>query len=853
MVLQALVDHRGRFTDIDPGWSRKVHDARIFRNTGLLKKLQGGTFLTDQKITVGEVEMPIVILGDSAYPLMPWLMKPYKGQLDSSKERFNQASNQPLTRGQGYSGLSQPDTPAMGRALPPQHDAGERELQAQGPPWRAGGPAPPAATLRVLLLALLWRGSLSQQPGFTLMVPQSVSVQERLCVLVPCTFMYPASYDTKNSQAQLYRYWYKDSAVVGRNPPVASSDPSREVSQETQGRFRLTENPVRGDCSLQISDARQTDAGRYFFRVEGDFKYTYRHSTNGTDLTLTISVPELTEEPEIQISPARGLPGTLLAGEPVTVTCTAPGRCSGPPPRVTWTGPFSDTARNVSAKLANGTWAHSSELRFTPTLGDHGKELICSITYRPPSGPSTRRTVQLRVGYPPGTPNITGTLTRNGRPGPAPLGAEGDVVSLETQEGDSLNLSCEAGSRPEATLSWAKGNESLSPGQGGAGRLELPNLSRGDAGEYRCWAKNSYGSTYRALRVHVQSPMRTLEITVSRANRSDPQLFQDPGTAVGNGSQFMAREGDSLRFLCSVASSPPAALGWMRGGRAVEGAHPVGENQLWLELPNVTAEDGGLYGCWAKNEESSAQGTFQLLIEYSPRLGTGLNSSCQRQGPSISCSCSLRSHPPPRLQWQVDGEPLAGNGSWGALQVSSWAQGDEAVSTLSWTGSGDRGPQIFCLGSNPHGTYAALHFDFSPPRRGAEEPGKLLGVGVACGLGVAIGFFLLGLCVIKLWGQEPAPPSTEAGEMANGSHAKHLADEASVIYSNVPTMPMHHKIPATHRTKGIQDRAAAAQAPLGPGEPEELHYAAIDFSKLQRKGAEPPEAPATEYSEVRRK
>ncbi|XP_065420744.1 uncharacterized protein LOC135974969 isoform X2 [Chrysemys picta bellii] len=37
----------------------------------------------------GEVEMPIVILGDPAYLLMPWLMKPYTGSLDSSKERFN--------------------------------------------------------------------------------------------------------------------------------------------------------------------------------------------------------------------------------------------------------------------------------------------------------------------------------------------------------------------------------------------------------------------------------------------------------------------------------------------------------------------------------------------------------------------------------------------------------------------------------------------------------------------------------------------------------------------------------------------------------------------------------------------
>uniref|UniRef100_A0A674JHX3 Ig-like domain-containing protein n=1 Tax=Terrapene triunguis TaxID=2587831 RepID=A0A674JHX3_9SAUR len=88
------------------------------------------------------------------------------------------------------------------------------------------------------------------------------------------------------------------------------------------------------------------------------------------------------EEPEIQISPARGLLGTLLAGEPVTMTCTAPGRCSGTPPRVTWTGPFSDTARDVSVQLANGTWAHSSALSFTPAPGDHGKELVCSVTYK---------------------------------------------------------------------------------------------------------------------------------------------------------------------------------------------------------------------------------------------------------------------------------------------------------------------------------------------------------------------------------------------------------------------------------------------------------------------------------------
>uniref|UniRef100_A0A8C4Y889 Ig-like domain-containing protein n=1 Tax=Gopherus evgoodei TaxID=1825980 RepID=A0A8C4Y889_9SAUR len=544
------------------------------------------------------------------------------------------------------------------------------------------------------LLKLVPLLSLAQQPGFTLKVPQLVSMQEGLCVLVL------SSYDTDNSWARLYRYWYKDPANVGWDPPVASSNPSRGVSQETLGRFQLAENPADGDCSLQISDARRTDAGRYFLRVEkGSLRYS---PVSLSDSLPSPRVSGLTEEPEIQISPAHGLPGTLLAGEPVTVTCTAPGRCSGPPPRVTWTGPFSDTARDVSAQLANGTWAHSSALSFTPGPGDHGEELVCTVTYRPPQGPSTRRTVRLhRVPPSHDQPGLAALLS----------GAEDDVVSLETWEGDSLSLGCEAGNRPEAALSWAKGNESLSPSQGRAGHLELLNLSRGDAGEYRCWAKNPFGSASRTLRVHVQTLEKTLQITVSRANRN-------PGTLVVNGSQLTAREGDSLRFVCSVASNPPAVLGWVKGGRAVEGTCPVGENQLRLELPNVTAEDGGLYRCWAQNKESSAQGTFQLLVEYSPRPGTGLNSSCQRQGLSVSCSCSLRSHPPPQLHWQVDGEPLAGNSSRGALQVSSWAQGDEAVSTLNWMGSGDGGPRIFCLGSNRHGTYAALHFDFSPPQRG---------------------------------------------------------------------------------------------------------------------------------------
>ena len=78
VIVQALVDHRGRFLDICVGWPGKVHDARVFSNSALFSK---GTnkqlFPGSSSRNIGGVQVPLVILGDPAYPLLPWVMKPY--------------------------------------------------------------------------------------------------------------------------------------------------------------------------------------------------------------------------------------------------------------------------------------------------------------------------------------------------------------------------------------------------------------------------------------------------------------------------------------------------------------------------------------------------------------------------------------------------------------------------------------------------------------------------------------------------------------------------------------------------------------------------------------------------------
>ncbi|XP_074857124.1 2-Hydroxyacid oxidase 2 isoform X5 [Carettochelys insculpta] len=93
VVLQALVDSRGRFQDIYVCWPGSTHDARVFRNSGLCRRLEAGTYIPQREIPLGDTTMPFCIIADAAYPLRPWLMHPYTGHLSASQERFNERLN----------------------------------------------------------------------------------------------------------------------------------------------------------------------------------------------------------------------------------------------------------------------------------------------------------------------------------------------------------------------------------------------------------------------------------------------------------------------------------------------------------------------------------------------------------------------------------------------------------------------------------------------------------------------------------------------------------------------------------------------------------------------------------------
>ena len=92
IILQGKVDFRGWFTDIYVGWPGRVHDARVFANSSLYSRGQQNTLFTpNTSVSLSGADVPLVLLGDPAYPLLPWLMKAYvnNGHLTPQKKLFN--------------------------------------------------------------------------------------------------------------------------------------------------------------------------------------------------------------------------------------------------------------------------------------------------------------------------------------------------------------------------------------------------------------------------------------------------------------------------------------------------------------------------------------------------------------------------------------------------------------------------------------------------------------------------------------------------------------------------------------------------------------------------------------------
>ena len=88
---QACCDYRYVFMDVVVHWQGSVHDARVFSNSTLNKLLKTGGITPCPRRDGGDV-VPVYLLGDPAYPLMPYLI--YRRRVDRSGAIFWKATLQ---------------------------------------------------------------------------------------------------------------------------------------------------------------------------------------------------------------------------------------------------------------------------------------------------------------------------------------------------------------------------------------------------------------------------------------------------------------------------------------------------------------------------------------------------------------------------------------------------------------------------------------------------------------------------------------------------------------------------------------------------------------------------------------
>ncbi|XP_010541933.1 PREDICTED: putative nuclease HARBI1 [Tarenaya hassleriana] len=91
ILVQALVDSTGRFVDISAGWPSTIKPETIFRQTKLFSVMEAESrsFLNGPSHKLGNgVYVPQYIVGDSRFPLLPWLMTPYSSSSNEEEDSF---------------------------------------------------------------------------------------------------------------------------------------------------------------------------------------------------------------------------------------------------------------------------------------------------------------------------------------------------------------------------------------------------------------------------------------------------------------------------------------------------------------------------------------------------------------------------------------------------------------------------------------------------------------------------------------------------------------------------------------------------------------------------------------------
>ncbi|XP_063340964.1 sialic acid-binding Ig-like lectin 14 [Pelmatolapia mariae] len=297
---------------------------------------------------------------------------------------------------------------------------------------------------------------------------RELTAEAGLCVVIPCSFTTAANFTPKHI------VWYKCEAsqkICSDADIIFHSNKTTDTNTQSgfEGRVsRLEPDVSQNNCSIIINDLKESDNGSYQLRVTGELN----GKQDGFTFIprVTVSVKGLNQKRRVKIP-------TLTEGQQATLTCTAPGLCSGSVPKITWTwrgagGTESYIAGNSTAfKTGNLTafrQRHISTLTFNPSSEQHNTSVTCKINFT--GGKSTQKTFTLNVNH-----NRAARIIGN----------------TTVKEGDVLNLTCSVESFPPSVIVWSKcGSNTKLHNDTGSAILVVRNVTSEHSGQYICTVKH---------------------------------------------------------------------------------------------------------------------------------------------------------------------------------------------------------------------------------------------------------------------------------------------------------------------------------------------------------------------------